>query len=130
MFKSDFTTLKEYPYDDYWGCNPSVDSENGLVCDSIGFVVAEHIPTQIGKHYSVTVEIKGKKAGSLEARLYVDPNGQAWSVKNIEVSTKWETKTFTFDGPAWTDVCNLVFAIYDYHQTIYIRNIKIIDQGY
>lgn len=130
VFKSDFTTLKEYPYDDYWGCNPSVDPENGLVCDSSAFAVAEHIPTQIGKHYSVTVEIKGKKAGSLEAHMLVDPNIFDYTIKNIEVSTKWETKTFTFDEPAWTDVCAFVFYINNSHQTIYIRNIKIIDQGY
>ena len=144
IFAKDFTQLTEYPYyhnedeDGNMIC-PELSSEDGFISHPrykkdgslmwYQFFVATDIRTEIGKKYSIKVEIKGDEAGSFEAEM-------RWSwtedpiFTTVEYSTEWETREFFFDEPIGGNSRGfIIFRPGELPYTIYVRNLTVIYQG-
>jgi uncharacterized repeat protein (TIGR02543 family) len=135
----DFTKVEKFPYY-VMGYTPEYDAENGLISKHPGlneetgelawyqYFVADQIPTEVGKKYSIIVEIKAEAAGKMNANM-----GWGWGEgehvsTEVEFTTEWTTKQFDFADPVNGTSCNVVFQPGTFESTIYIRSVKVIPQ--
>ncbi len=88
----------------------------------VQFVGYDNIPTEAGKTYQFTYEIKGSQAGTMHSKL-----GDWGSGVNTDFSfsTEWEEVTVTYTSPINNPF--LLFQCGDFVGDIYIRNIKVKD---
>ncbi len=86
----------------------------------VQFVGYDNIPTEAGKTYDFTYEIKGSQAGKMHSKL-----GDWGSGSNTDFSftTEWKEVTVKYTSPV--DNPFLLFQCGDFVGDIYIRNIKV-----
>lgn len=86
----------------------------------VQFVGYDNIPTEAGKTYDFTYEIKGSQAGKMHSKL-----GDWGTGSNIDFSftTEWKEVTVKYTSPI--DNPFMLFQCGDFVGDIYIRNIKV-----
>ncbi len=89
----------------------------------VQFVAYDNIPTEAGKTYTFTYEIKGSQAGKMHSKL-----GDWGSGENTDFSftTDWKEVSVTYTSPINNPF--LLLQCGDFLGDIYIRNIKIEDK--
>ncbi len=88
----------------------------------VQFIGYDNIPTEAGKTYKITYEIKGSKDGTMHSKLGDWGNG---TNTDFKFTTDWQEVTVTYKSPI--DNPFLLFQCGDFVGDIYIRSIKVQD---
>ena len=135
----DFTKVAAFPYY-VMGYTPTYDAENGLMSEApideetgeaawYQYFVADKIPTEVGKKYTIEVEMKADAEGTLTANMgWGWEEGQKVSTQ-VSFTTEWTTKKFDFADPVQAESCNVVFQPGTFASKIYIRSVKVFAQA-
>lgn len=86
----------------------------------VQFVCYDNIPTEAGKTYNITYEIKGSEAGTMHSKLGDWGSG---SNTDFKFSTDWEKVTVKYTSPINHPF--LLLQCGDFVGDIYIRNINV-----
>ncbi|MDE6554035.1 MAG: endo-1,4-beta-xylanase [Muribaculaceae bacterium] len=89
----------------------------------VQFIGFDNIPTEAGKTYKFTYEIRGSKAGIMHSKLGDWGSG---SNTDFPFSTEWQEVEVTYTSPINNPF--LLFQCGDFIGDIYIRNIKVEDK--
>ncbi len=111
-----------------YGFSLNFSSQNGLnihttkKCGSweVQFVCYDNIPTEAGKTYNITYEIKGSEPGTMHSKLGDWGSG---SNTDFKFSTEWEEVTVKYTSPINNPF--MLLQCGDFVGDIYIRNINV-----